>query len=328
MDPEGNSADVPAGGAPADGANLYGAEPAEYWPPGATIAHDAEDQPNPTLNLNVRRGQATADEVLLETPAAARAGGPPFDFTATDPWRVLRITGEFVHGFDALAHLGPAVTIFGSARVPRTDPQYAAARAVARRLANAGFAIITGGGPGIMEAANLGALEGGGESVGCNIELPFEQRMNPYVRLPVNFRYFMVRKTMFVKYAVGFVIFPGGFGTFDELFEALTLIQTGKLRNFPIVLFGSSYWQGLLDWLKEVVLAEGKISVEDMDRLVVTDSVDEVAELLTGCYRNECWRVSQRSEAARIHNELADAPTRPLYPNSHAPEPAQRAEAE
>ena len=195
-----------------------------------------------------------------------------------DPWRVLRIQAEFVEGFDALAHVGPAVTVFGSARVHRDDPMYAAAQQVATGLARHGFAIITGGGPGIMEAANRGAREGGALSVGCNIELPFEQGLNEYVDLGIEFHYFFVRKMMFVKYAEAFVIFPGGFGTLDELFEALTLIQTGKIVHFPVVLFGSAYWKGLIDWIRDPVLKEGKISPDDLDLMVITDDVDEAVE--------------------------------------------------
>ena len=272
----------------------------------------AEDfQPNPSLNKNVRMGQVTADEALLEAPAVQEAIGRP-DFRVSDPWRVMRMTGELVAGFDALAGVGPAVSIFGSARVPRGHPQYEGARALARRLALEGFSIITGGGPGIMEAANRGAVEGGAESIGCNIELPFEQQMNPFVRIPVNFRYFSIRKTMFVKYSVGFIIFPGGFGTFDELFEALTLIQTGKLRNFPVVLFGAGYWQGLIDWIRDTVLAEGKIASEDVDRLILCDRIEAVAELMLVAYRNELARAGSRAAANPIADELADAPSRPL----------------
>ena len=198
------------------------------------------------------------------------------DFVDTDPWRALRILSEFVEGFDALAAIGPAVTIFGSARVKDTDPIYELARTIARRLAESGFAIITGGGPGVMEAANRGCREGGGLSVGCNIELPHEQGLNPYVDLGVEFRYFFARKTMFVKYADAFVILPGGFGTLDELFESLTLIQTGKVRDFPVVLVGSEYWKGLLDWMREVQLPAGAIAAADLDLLQLTDDPDEV----------------------------------------------------
>jgi uncharacterized protein (TIGR00730 family) len=188
--------------------------------------------------------------------------------------------GEFVEGFDTLANVGRAVTIFGSARVKPDDPQYRDAETTARLLGDAGFSVITGGGPGIMEAANRGARAGGAKSIGCNIELPFEQGVNAYVDVAINFRYFFVRKTMFVKYAEAFVIFPGGFGTMDELFEALTLIQTGKVRDFPVILFGSAYWQGLLDWLRATMLAEGKISAADLDLMVVTDSPEEAVRVI------------------------------------------------
>src|SRR5215217_6753368 len=191
----------------------------------------------------------TQDEQLLETPRAD-------EFTHTDTWRVFRIMGEFVEGFDDLATVTRGVSVFGSARTPPEHAQYRAAQETGALLARAGFAVITGGGPGIMEAANRGAYEAGGISIGCNIELPFEQGTNAYVDVSVNFRYFFVRKTMFMKYAEGFVIFPGGFGTMDELFEALTLIQTGKVRNFPVILFGSSYWGGLLDWIRNTMLVE------------------------------------------------------------------------
>ena len=197
-------------------------------------------------------------------------------FLESDAWRTLRITGEFVDGFEALARLGPAVSIFGSARTPEHDPAYASARLLGKRLAEDGFTVITGGGPGIMEAANRGAQEGGGLSVGLGIELPHEQGINEYVDLAMDFRYFFVRKTMFVKYAQAFVIFPGGFGTLDELFESVTLVQTGKIDHFPTILFGSDYWSGLLTWLRDRVAAEGKVHTADVDLLRVSDDVDEV----------------------------------------------------
>ena len=234
-----------------------------------------DEVPNPELNLASRTGTPTEDERLLESPATG-----PIDFLRSDPWRVFRIMGEFVEGFDTLARVGPAVSLFGSARVKPDHPQYAAARETARLLARAGYAVITGGGPGIMEAANRGAREAGGLSIGCNIELPFEQGMNRWVELPVNFHYFFVRKTMFVKYSQAFIIFPGGFGTMDELFESLTLIQTGKIRNFPVVLFGKEYWGGLLAWLRDVMMAEGKIAANDVDLLVVTDSPEEAVRVV------------------------------------------------
>ena len=202
------------------------------------------------------------------------------EFQATDTWRALRILGEFVEGFDALAGVGPAVTIFGSARARRSDPEYRLARRLGARLAKAGFAVITGGGPGIMEAANRGAQEGGGLSIGCNIELPFEQDINPYVDLGIEFRYFFVRKMMFVKYAEAFVIFPGGLGTMDELFEALTLIQTGKIEHFPVVLVGRDYWRGLMTWIVGTVLEEKKIDPDDLNLATVTDDLDEVVQVI------------------------------------------------
>src|SRR6476469_7336313 len=216
----------------------------------------------------------TQDEQLLESPR-------PDEFTHTDPWRVFRIMGEFVEGFDELATLSRGIAIFGSARTRPDDPDYQAAQETGALLAAQGFAVITGGGPGIMEAANRGAFEAGGLSIGCNIELPFEQKANPYQTLSLTFKYFFVRKMMFVKYSLGFVIFPGGFGTFDELFEALTLMQTKKIRNFPIVLFGREYWTGMLDWIRAVVLTEGKISERDLDIFHITDSPAEVVEIVT-----------------------------------------------
>jgi uncharacterized protein (TIGR00730 family) len=198
-----------------------------------------------------------------------------------DPWRVLRILSEFVEGFDALNEIGPAITVFGSARTKPEDPYYALGRSLGAALARRGFAVITGGGPGMMEAVNRGAHEAGGLSVGCNIELPHEQQLNPYVDLGVEFRYFFVRKNMFVKYARGFVIFPGGLGTLDELFESLTLAQTGKIEHFPIVLFGSKYWNGLLDWMRAVVLAHGAMGEDDFALMSVTDDPEEAAELAT-----------------------------------------------
>jgi uncharacterized protein (TIGR00730 family) len=219
----------------------------------------------------------TEDEKLLERRPSE--GGRP-DFVDSDPWRSLRILSEFVEGFDALAAVGPAVTIFGSARAPRDSDEYRLARMIARKLAQHGFAIITGGGPGIMEAANRGCKEGGGLSIGCNIELPHEQGLNAYVDLGIEFKYFFVRKTMFVKYADAFVILPGGFGTLDELFEALTLIQTGKIRDFPVVLVGTAYWQGMLDWLKSTQLPAGAIDQADLDIITLTDDADEVVEMI------------------------------------------------
>ena len=217
----------------------------------------------------------TEDEKLLQLPTTP----PPHlhDFTRSDPWRVMRITSELVEGFDTLANVTRGVSIFGSARTAPDDPHYKAATETARLLARAGFAIITGGGPGIMEAANKGARAGKGRSIGCNIELPFEQSANPYVDTLVNFRYFFVRKTMFIKYSNAFVIFPGGFGTLDEAFEALTLIQTGKIYRFPVVFFGKKYWGGLLEWIRTSVLAGKKIAKADLDLMTLTDDPDEAA---------------------------------------------------
>ena len=220
-----------------------------------------------------RSAHATQDEQLLESPRHD-------EFTHTDTWRVFRIMGEFVEGFDELATLTRGISIFGSARTAPDDPYYVAAQETAALLARQGFAVITGGGPGIMEAANKGAFEAGGLSIGCNIELPFEQRPNPYQTRSLTFRYFFVRKTMFVKYSLGFVIFPGGFGTLDELFESLTLIQTQKISNFPVVLFGTYYWTGLLNWVSDFVLKEGKISEQDLNLLHITDSPSEVVRFI------------------------------------------------
>jgi uncharacterized protein (TIGR00730 family) len=215
-----------------------------------------------------RRGGATEDLKFLQRPST--------EFLGSDPWRVLRILSEFVEGFDALAQIPPAISIFGSARIHEDDPMYQAAREVAAEIAAAGLAVITGGGPGIMEAANRGAHEAGGVSIGCNIELPFEQETNPYADITIDFEHFFVRKTMFVKYAEGFVVFPGGFGTLDELFESLTLIQTGKVVHFPVILFGSDYWDGMVTWLRDRMLAEGKIADKDLDIFTVCDDVREV----------------------------------------------------
>ena len=227
-------------------------------------------------------GPVTEDEKLLQAPVADRRA--PGDFTRTDTWRVMRIMGEFIEGFDNLAKVERGVSIFGSARTAPDDPQYLAAEETARLLAEAGFSIITGAGPGIMEAANKGAKEGGGRSIGCNIELPFEQGANPYVDTLVNFRYFFVRKTMFIKYSSAFIIFPGGFGTLDEAFEALTLIQTGKIYQFPVILFGRHYWAGLIRWLQTRVLTERKISPGDLDLMLLTDDPREAANAVIQAY--------------------------------------------
>lgn len=215
----------------------------------------------------------TSDQRLL-------SGTDGADWLHGDPWRVLRIQSEFVEGFGALAEVGPAVSVFGSARVPADHAEYGVGVEVGRRLVEAGYAVITGGGPGIMEAANKGAREAGGLSVGLGIELPFEQGVNDYVDLGVNFRYFFTRKTMFVKYSEGFVVMPGGFGTFDELFEALTLVQTHKVIGFPIVLVGRDYWQGLIDWIGTAVLERGMISSADLELLKVVDTAEEAVSVV------------------------------------------------
>ncbi|MEZ5098017.1 MAG: TIGR00730 family Rossman fold protein [Nocardioides sp.] len=224
----------------------------------------------------MRRSQidaSTTDQRLLDTRG-------PSDWVHADPWRVLRIQAEFVEGFGALAELGPAIGVFGSARTPADHPDYAMAERLGRRLAEAGFAVITGGGPGAMEAANKGASEAGGVSVGLGIELPFEMGLNPWVDKGVHFRYFFARKTMFVKYAQGFIALPGGLGTFDELFEALTLRQTRKITAFPIVVVGSAYWGGLLDGLRHAVVDGGKMDEHDLAMLSVTDDVDDAVRLM------------------------------------------------
>lgn len=226
-----------------------------------------------TKNGNRKGAHVTQDEQLLETPKQD-------EFKHTDTWRVFRIMGEFVEGFDDLATVTRGVSIFGSARTLPDSPHYAAAQETAALLVRAGFAVITGGGPGIMEAANRGAFEAKGTSIGCNIELPFEQKPNPYQTRSLTFNYFFVRKTMFVKYSTAFIIFPGGYGTLDELFEALTLIQTRKVRNFPVVLVGKQFWSGMIDWLRGAVLAEKTISQEDLFLLHCTDSPAEAVEIV------------------------------------------------
>ena len=255
--------------------------------------------------------QSTEDEQLLNRvlpaepmPQSAELGV----FAHTESWRVLRIQSEFVYGINALAEVGAAVAVFGSARFGENHPMYEPARKLGRLLAEAGFAVITGGGPGIMEAANRGAHEAGGLSIGCNIELPFEQISNPYLDLSINFRYFFVRKTMFVKYSEGFVIFPGGFGTLDELFEALTLVQTRKISRFPIILYDSAYWKGLLDWIVKSQLEHKAISPEDLNLLILTDSVEDIRDALLECYKTRCWDTWKRSYGAKMDADPPGAP--------------------
>jgi uncharacterized protein (TIGR00730 family) len=279
-------------------------------PPGADRLRSRGDGngvgPTTTANGGLTRrpgARQTADEQLLESTALDEPSprSPELGaFTHTEAWRVLRIQGEFVYGINALAEVGAGVSVFGSARFDESHPMYESARRLGDLLAHAGFAVITGGGPGIMEAANRGAYEAGGLSIGCNIELPFEQVGNRYTNLAVNFRYFFVRKMIFVKFSSGFVIFPGGFGTLDELFEALTLVQTRKISRFPIILYGRSYWRGLLDWITHTQLAEGAISPEDLDLLVLTDSVEEARDILVDCYRKRCWSATKHSVRAEM----------------------------
>jgi uncharacterized protein (TIGR00730 family) len=235
--------------------------------------------------------QQTADQGLLSWTEKDRADAAAF--THNDPWRVLRIQGEFVAGFDALAEIGPGVSVFGSARVAEDDPVYAQACDLGRLLAEAGVTVITGGGPGVMEATNRGAFDGDGESVGVGIELPFESGLNKYVNVGLEFRYFFVRKVMFVKYAVGFVFFPGGFGTLDELFEVITLIQTGRMDHVPIVLLGTDYWSGLASWINGTLLREGRISANDTSIYSITDDIEETARIMI--------------EAARFSSKIPDA---------------------
>ena len=232
-----------------------------------------EKRRGPVLLRRAQVPTTTADQRLLDTRG-------PSDWVHTDPWRVLRIQSEFVEGFGLLAELGAAVSVFGSARLGRDHPDYAAAERLGGALARAGYAVITGGGPGIMEAVNKGTSLAGGVSVGLGIELPFEERLNDWVDIGLQFRYFFARKTMFVKYAQGFVVFPGGFGTLDELFEALTLVQTHKVTSFPVILYDRAYWAGLLDWMRRTAAAEGTICDADVDLLKVTDDVDEIVEIM------------------------------------------------
>lgn len=258
--------------------------------------------------LRTKGGAITEDERLLSRPAQplispaeplpreqerrddhAFERALNFDFTVTDPWRILRIMSEFINGFDALAHIPASVTLFGSARTRPGHPTYEAAVETARLLAEAGFGIITGGGPGIMEAGNKGAQDGGNLSIGCNIELPFEQNANSYLDISLDFSYFFVRKTMFIKYSSAFIIFPGGFGTMDELFEALTLIQTGKVSHFPVILYDSKYWTGLVNWMHETMLAEGKVSPRDLDLLKISDDPKEICRLVTEAHRSSFY---------------------------------------
>jgi uncharacterized protein (TIGR00730 family) len=254
-----------------------------------------ERQGGPIIRRREQIRPGTTDQRLLDSRGSS-------DWVHTDPWRVLRIQSEFVEGFGLLAELPAAVSVFGSARTKPDSPEYAAGVELGAALAKAGLAVITGGGPGAMEAVNRGASEAGGVSVGLGIELPFEQRLNNWVDIGVNFRYFFARKTMFVKYAQAFVILPGGFGTLDELFEALTLVQTRKVTRFPVILYGTSYWSGLLSWIRDSVLPGGKISEADLDLILVSDDVDEIVELIVTAQRE---RSEQRQAEQRAVDRLA-----------------------
>jgi uncharacterized protein (TIGR00730 family) len=258
----------------------------------------AEDPRTGRRLFNPRLNRLTEDELFLRA-AVEQLEESRAVAVGRESWRVFRIMGEFVEGFDELTSLGRAVTIFGSARARPEDTIYQKCVETARLLGEAGFSIITGGGPGMMQAANQGAHEAGATSVGLNIELPFEQDLNPYADLKIHFRYFFVRKTMFVKYAQAFVIFPGGFGTLDELFESLTLIQTGKIRHFPLVLFGSAYWDGLLRWLKSTVEVEGKISPKDLDLIHLTDSPQDVADHIIHRYGERVLDQAGKDDGSR-----------------------------
>jgi uncharacterized protein (TIGR00730 family) len=231
----------------------------------------------------------TEDERLLQSIEELETIG-------RDAWRIFRIMGEFVEGFEAMTKVGRAVSIFGSARVKPDDPMYELCVTTTRLLGEVGLSIITGGGPGIMEAANKGAREAGSTSIGCNIELPFEQATNQFVDISIDFRYFFVRKMMFVKYAQAFVIFPGGFGTMDELFESLTLIQTGKVRHFPVVLMGTDYWGGLVEWIRTRMIEEGKIAAEDLDLIMLTDDPHEARNHIVGRMRRRDLAEGHRPE--------------------------------
>jgi uncharacterized protein (TIGR00730 family) len=302
---------------------VTGRRPGENGDGARNLSRGGDYQKGPVMLRRTQVPRSTTDQRLLD-------GRGPSDWVHTDPWRVLRIQAEFVEGFGALAELGPAISVFGSARTPREHPDYRLAEQVGRLLAEAGFAVITGGGPGAMEGANKGACDGGGVSVGLGIELPFEQDMNDWVDLAVNFRYFFARKTMFIKYAQGFVVLPGGFGTLDELFESLVLVQTRKVTSFPIVLLGTEYWRGLLDWLAGPVLSQGMISAPDLRLLHVTDDVDEAVGVLVSSRdqrRREWVAVAAAAEAshqayAGLHRQDAHRTDTVSPPASPSPGPA------
>ena len=263
-----------------DAPDARDADPREAVPPPGGGEPMSERRRSGRLVIRRSAAEKLAEDATMteDQKLLAPTGRPAF--LNTDPWRSLRILSEFVEGFDALAGLGPAISVFGSARVRPGSPAYETARQIGYLLAKEGYTVITGGGPGVMEGANRGCQEAGGMSVGCNIELPHEQSINAYVDLGVEFRYFFARKVMFVKYADGFVILPGGYGTMDELFEALTLIQTGKIRHFPVVLVGSAFFGGLLDWMRATLVAAGTVAAADVDLIEVTDDPAEVVEII------------------------------------------------
>ncbi|MGZ6827070.1 MAG: LOG family protein [Mycobacteriales bacterium] len=239
-----------------------------------------ERQEGPVRRRGRQVRHSTTDQRLLDERG-------PTDWVHTDPWRVLRIQSEFVEGFGMLAELGKAITVFGSARTHPGDPYYRKTEALGRKLAEAGYAVITGGGPGIMEAANKGCHDAGGTSVGLGIELPFEQSMNDWVDLGMVFRYFFARKTCFLKYSIGYVGMPGGYGTLDEIFEAVTMIQTGKITDFPLVLFGTEFWTPMLDWIQGTLVADGKVGPADVHLFTLTDDVDEAVEIIKDAEREK-----------------------------------------
>ena len=259
-----------------------------------------QQEPTHTLHVPPKPRENLEDRKLLDRPS-------PSEMLQSDSWRVLRITSEFVEGFDHLSDVYPAVSIFGSARTQLSNRYYAEAVRTAEILGKSGFAIITGGGPGIMQAANEGARKAGALSIGCNIELPFEQTINPYVDRAMTFRYFFVRKTMFIKYSEAFITFPGGFGTLDELMGALTLIQTKKISDFPVILYGSEYWSGLIDWLRKSVLAENNILQEDVDSIHVVDDPGRVCEIVCE-YHDKALRhkAEERDPVGRVPRSVSE----------------------
>ncbi|MGX0886163.1 uncharacterized protein (TIGR00730 family) [Kocuria rhizophila] len=272
-------------------------------------AGPAERHKGPVVLRRAQLQRRTSDQRFLDQRPAE-----PDDFTRTDPWRVLRIQAEFVEGFDALANLGPAITVFGSARTAPGHPEYELGRELGRQIGAAGYAVVTGGGPGVMEAANRGAVDVGAHSVGIGIELPHEQHLNPWVDLGINFRYFFARKTMFVKYSQGFVALPGGFGTLDELFEALTLVQTGKITRFPVILVGTEYWGPLLDWITGTLVAGGKVAEADLDLLRVVDTAEEVVEILASVHAEDPGMQVSDAAAPRPGADAAGDPDLPGEP--------------